>query len=75
MVDDLSMITDIEPEDYCKSFLSLYKSYKALIRGTRYYVYRSVVALATHYYRPQQGNEEYEARRILTWALNQLAAI
>jgi hypothetical protein len=75
MADDLSTIMDMELEDYCEYLLSSCKGYEALICATRYYVYRSVVALATHYYRPQQGNEEYEARRILTWALNQLAAI
>jgi len=41
----------------------------------RYAVYRAVVVIVTHYYRPQNSSEELEARRDLNWALNQLAAV
>ncbi|KAJ9647268.1 hypothetical protein H2199_002255 [Coniosporium tulheliwenetii] len=43
--------------------------------GSGYAVHRAVVAVVTHYYRPQSDDEELEARRSLTWALNQLAAV
>ncbi|KIW00871.1 uncharacterized protein PV09_07627 [Verruconis gallopava] len=43
------------------------------IRRLLYYVYRSVVSVATQYYRPSTEEEDFEARRTLTWALGQLA--
>ncbi|KAJ9665956.1 hypothetical protein H2201_003867 [Coniosporium apollinis] len=45
------------------------------VRMLIYAVHRAVVAVVTHYYRPQSDDEELEARRSLTWALNQLAAV
>ncbi|QDS71483.1 hypothetical protein FKW77_004400 [Venturia effusa] len=44
-------------------------------RRLLYYTYRSVVTLATHYYRPQQNTGESDARRVMTWAITQLGAI
>ncbi|KAE9988214.1 hypothetical protein EG328_000170 [Venturia inaequalis] len=44
------------------------------VRRLLYYTYRSVVALATHYYRPQQNAGESDARRVMTWAITQLGA-
>lgn len=41
----------------------------------RYAVYRAVVAVVAHYYRPQYASEELDARRLLTWALNQLSQV
>ncbi|OCL11950.1 hypothetical protein AOQ84DRAFT_171479 [Glonium stellatum] len=47
----------------------------AHVRQLLYSVYRAVVAVVTHHYRPQYANHELEARRSLTWALNQLSQV
>jgi len=49
--------------------------HNAHARGLIYQMYRSVVEVVTQYYRPQHSAQEFEARRRLTWSLNQLSAI
>ncbi|KAF1808508.1 hypothetical protein P152DRAFT_517526 [Eremomyces bilateralis CBS 781.70] len=45
------------------------------VRYLLYTVYRSLTAINRHYYRPDEGGDELDPRRTLTWALNQLAAL
>ncbi|TKA59572.1 hypothetical protein B0A49_11262, partial [Cryomyces minteri] len=47
----------------------------AEVRQLLYVMYRATVTIVTHYYRPAQECREFEARRLLTSALNQLTGI
>ncbi|KAF2758201.1 hypothetical protein EJ05DRAFT_439483 [Pseudovirgaria hyperparasitica] len=44
-------------------------------RQLMYTMYRALVQIVTNYYRPSEDDLELEARRLLTWSLNQLDAI
>jgi len=39
----------------------------------RYTSYRAIVRIVAHHYRPHEGIDELEARRSLSYALNDLA--
>jgi hypothetical protein len=39
----------------------------------RYTAYRAIVRIVAHHYRPHQNIDELEARRSLSYALNDLA--
>jgi hypothetical protein len=43
--------------------------------GIRYKSYRATVRIVAHHYRPQDGGDEMGARRELSLALNELAAL
>lgn len=66
--------------DASEAFYQGYGEYPVRERNARvrqliYAVYRAVVAVVTHYYRPRFASEELDARRSLTWALNQLSQV
>src|ERR1051326_5335556 len=46
-----------------------------VLTWARYTLYRAVMMVVTQYYRPNFDDQELEARRSLTWALNQLDSI
>ncbi|KAF2813958.1 uncharacterized protein BDZ99DRAFT_379646 [Mytilinidion resinicola] len=48
---------------------------KARIRQLLYTVYRSLVAVVEHHYRPNYASGELDARGSLTWALSQLSQL
>ena len=41
----------------------------------RYTTYRAIVSIVTHHYRTHEGVDELDARRQLSYALNELAAM
>jgi hypothetical protein len=41
----------------------------------RYKSYRATVKIVAHHYRPHDGGDEMDARRELSYALNDLAAL
>lgn len=43
--------------------------------AARYRTYRATVRLVAHHYRPHDGTDELDARRELSHALNELAAV
>ena len=45
-----------------------------MLKTSRYTVYRSMITIVTFQSRSQAGDEELDARRMLNWALNQLAS-
>ncbi|CAI6338930.1 unnamed protein product [Periconia digitata] len=61
-------------DDFCRRYEDSFPCEEdAQVRRSIYAVYRAVVQIVAHHYRPYSGIDELEARRSMTHALNELA--